>query len=91
MCTDFAKALEALREKVQRLCSSKEWEELRVDFSDLRTRALSIKAQVPAACVCAEVKEERTLQQIQQARIAPLFPDHPVAPPPPDFFEGVNE
>ena len=79
MCGDFVEALEALKARVERACGPMAWMELRVDFADLRTRALSIKAQVPAACVCEAVKEPLTLEEVRRERRAgtPALPEEP--------------
>jgi hypothetical protein len=89
-CDDLVKALATVEAEVLRVCDEPAHQALKLEFFNLRIRVGQIRARVPSSIVCAEVKEPQTLQQIQRARMTSPFPDHPVSPPPPDFFEGVN-
>lgn len=91
----FIEAFNVLKTTALECCRPERVEALRFAFLDPTTRAGQVKAHVMAMKGCLDAKTEKTLQQVREerqaaARVVPAFPDHPVAPPPPNFFEGVN-
>lgn len=78
-----ARVLEACRTEEERTA-------MRTAFADVTTRAVQVKAHMQAMKACTVEKVLPTLAEVQRARITTPFPQHPVEPPPPDFFEGVN-
>lgn len=59
------------------------------DLGALETRARDLWVDLGAQLVPGTMPE-RPLEADVPVRVVPVFPEHEVAPPPPDFFEGVN-
>jgi len=87
----FLEAFNGVKTKALEGCrTEEERREMRAAFADVTTRALQVKVHMQAMKGCAGEKVLPTLAEVQRARITAPFPSHPVEPPPPDFFEGVN-
>lgn len=93
-CNELVSQLRDLRDRMSAAKRKPTLEEMQIevaalqmDFNACITKAAEMKAMVCAAVVTSGVRE--TSDEIPP-RLVPAFPDHPVAPPPPHYQEGIN-
>lgn len=93
-CNELIEQIRTLRERMgaaKRLASLEEMQievcALQMNLNAMLAKAAEMKAMVCAAVVTSGVRE---MSDEIPPRVVPAFPDHPVAPPPPHYQEGIN-
>lgn len=91
----FMEAFNGVKARVLAGCrTEEERREMRLAFADVTTRASQVKAHVMAMKVCLDVKEPKTLREVQEERRelhVPVLPDRELLPPPPNYQTTIPE